>query len=88
LEFGDSNFFQESAQLKVYHVEQVETQWRVNIEGAGPDRAVSAHNEKYEAMNVAKALAAANRPAKIVVHKRGGAVETEFTLEAEVIKAN
>ena len=67
--------------MNVYHIQQNETLWRVNTEGV--DRGLSSFNQKYEAVNHAKALAKASRPSKIIVHARDGAIESEFTYAVE-----
>ena len=78
-----------SKPISVYHIQQNETLWRVNTEG--PDRGLSSFNQKHEAITHAKKLAMAHRPARIIVHARDGAIETDFTYAEEtpsVIKAS
>lgn len=68
--------------MKVYDVIQVETMWRVNVVG-DPDRGLTSHNSKQEAMDYAISLAKANRPAKIVVRQKSGVIDTEFVYAEE-----
>ena len=78
--------------MKIYDVIQVETMWRVNAVN-DPDRGLTSHVSKQEAMKCAIELAKANRPAKIVVRQKSGVIDTEFTYaettpaEAPVIKS-
>lgn len=63
--------------MNVYHVLQVETLWRVNVDG--PDRGLGSFNSIKDAMDFAQKLAQANRPATVKVYSRHGGIQSEFT---------
>ena len=71
--------------MNVYHIQQNETLWRVNVEG--PDRGCTSHNQKHEAVKYATMMAKVHRPSKVVVHARDGKVETEFVYPVELVPA-
>jgi poly(hydroxyalkanoate) granule-associated protein len=64
----------------VYTVAAREEGWAVERRGA--ERAMSLHATKEEALEAARALAAANRPSELVVHRKDGTVQDTVVYEA------
>jgi hypothetical protein len=62
-----------------YHVtyDRDGRQWRVLRQGA--DRASSVHRTKDEAITAGRKLAKNHVPGQLVIHKRDGSIETEYT---------
>ena len=66
------------AKRKVYHVTTAEDGgWKVKAEDA--QRASSTHEKKTEALSRAKELAKTHELGQVVVHKKDGTIETEYT---------
>lgn len=62
-----------ASKATVYHVAADGNRWTVKSEGAG--RAVSRHGTKKEAVSAARDVAHANRPSRLVIHKRDGEIQ-------------
>ena len=71
-----------AAPRKIYHVGAHDEGWKVEAEGA--TRATSVHPTKEEAVNAARELAQNQRPSQVIIHKKDGAFQTEYTYDAEV----
>lgn len=65
---------------KVYHVATHEDGWKVEIEGSS--RPTSVHGTKDEAVTAAKELAKGRLPSQVIVHKKDGKFQNEFTFDA------
>jgi hypothetical protein len=67
------------SQRTVYHVvyDSDGKQWRVLRENAS--RASSVHATKKEAITAGRKLAKNHVPSQLVIHKRDGSIETEYT---------
>jgi hypothetical protein len=67
------------SQRTVYHVvyDSDGKQWRVLRENAS--RASSVHTTKKEAIAAGRKLAKSHVPGQLVIHKRDGSIETEYT---------
>lgn len=65
---------------KVYHVASHEDGWKVEPEGAGG--IVSVHGTKDEAVTAARELAHGQVPSQVIVHKKDGKFQTEYTYDA------
>ncbi len=60
---------------KVYHVTPDGTDWKVTHGGA----TISRHRTKDDAIAAARRLALANQPSQVVLHRKDGTIETEWT---------
>lgn len=61
----------------VYHVVPDGTKWRVKVEGSAlSGRSFSL---KESAISYARQQAKANEPSQVVVHKKDGTIQTEWT---------
>lgn len=60
-----------------YHVVPHDDGWAVKKEGA--KRATSVHGKKDEAVKKARALAKNQKPSQILVHKKDGTIQDEFS---------
>ncbi len=67
------------ANRTVYDVTPHEEGWQVKRRGAA--RASSVHSTKEEAIQAARALAHNNEPSQVVVHRRDGTIEREWTYQ-------
>ena len=65
---------------KVYHVATHEDGWKVEIEGSS--RPTSVHGTKDEAVTAAKELAKGRIPSQVIIHKKDGKFQNEFTFDA------
>lgn len=65
---------------KVYHVVTHEDGWKVEAEGAS--RPTSVHGTKNQAVSAAKELAQSHVPSQVVIHKKDGKFQTEYTYDA------
>lgn len=72
-----------AAGRKVYHVAPHDDGWKVEAEGAS--RATSVHSTKEEALNAGRELAKSQVPSQIVVFKKDGSVQTEYTYDEDVV---
>jgi hypothetical protein len=63
----------------VYHVTYMQDDRRWRVLRAGADRASSVHRTKDEAIAAGRTLAKNNRPGQLVIHKKDGSIETEYT---------
>lgn len=72
-----------TADRKVYHVAPHEDGWKVEAEGAS--RATSVHPTKDEALNAGRELAKNQAPSQIVVYKKDGTVQTEYSYDEEAV---
>jgi hypothetical protein len=72
---------EEMGARRVYHVtpDKESGHWRVELEKA--QRASSLHENKTEAVAAARGYAQNNRPAQVVVHKKDGSIQREYTYE-------
>jgi len=61
----------------VYHVASHPEGWQVKREGA--ERASSVHHTKAEAVQTARERAENNKPSQVVIHRRDGTIEREWT---------
>lgn len=61
----------------VYHVLPKEDGWRVAREGA--ERAASVHETKDAAITRGRELAGGDGLGQLIVHRRDGTIETEYT---------
>jgi poly(hydroxyalkanoate) granule-associated protein len=68
---------------KVYHIATHEDGWKVEAEGAS--RATSVHPTKEEALNAGRELAKSHVPSQVVVYKKDGTVQTEYTYDEEAV---
>jgi poly(hydroxyalkanoate) granule-associated protein len=64
----------------VYHVATHEDGWKVEIEGSS--HPTSVHGTKEEAVNAAKELAKGRIPSQVIVHKKDGKFQNEFSFDA------
>lgn len=64
----------------VYHVASHEDGWKVEIEGTS--RPTSVHGTKADAVEAAKELAQGHVPSQVVVHKKDGKFQTEYSYDA------
>lgn len=66
---------------KTYHLTYTEDskKWKVELEGA--NRASSVHENKENALESARELARKQQPSQLIVHKRDGTIQTEYTYE-------
>ena len=62
---------------KTYHVEHEEGEWKVEAEHAR--RASGVFETKAEAIDRARELAKAQGLGQVIVHKRDGTIQTEWT---------
>lgn len=67
---------------KVYHVAPHGDGWKVEAEGAS--RASSTHSTKEEALISGRELAKNQAPSRVIVHKKDGTFQTEYTYEEPV----
>ncbi|MDX1622209.1 MAG: DUF2188 domain-containing protein [Nitriliruptorales bacterium] len=65
------------AERKSYHVTSREDGWEVKAEGAS--RASAVTERKSEAVDRAKRLAKNQEPSQVVVHKRDGTVQDNYS---------
>jgi hypothetical protein len=66
------------SERKVYHVVPNGDQgWRLKVEGA--QRATSRHQTKEEAIQKGRALASKEPLGQVIIHKRDGTIEGEYT---------
>lgn len=65
----------------VYHVATQDEGWKVELEGA--TRASSRHDTKDEALTAARELARSKAPATVVVHRKDGTIQTQFSYDEE-----
>lgn len=65
---------------KVYHVTTHEDGWKVEAEGAGGP--ISVHGTKDEAKAAARELAQAQVPSQVIIHKKDGKFQSEYTYDA------
>jgi poly(hydroxyalkanoate) granule-associated protein len=72
-----------AAGLKVYHVAPHDEGWKVEAEGAS--RATSVHSTKDEALTAGRELAKNQAPSRVVVHKKDGTFQTEYTYEDDAV---
>lgn len=70
-----------AAERTVYHVASHGEGWKVEHEGAS--RATSVHDTKDEALTAARELARGKAPAAVVVHRKDGTVQTQYTYDEE-----
>lgn len=70
-----------AAPTKVFHVAPHEGGWKVEAEGAAEP--ASAHATKDEAMSAARDTAKKAEPARVVVHKLDGTIQTQFGYGAD-----
>ncbi len=70
-----------AADRAVYHVAPHDEGWKVEHEGAS--RAASVHDTKDEALTAARELARGKAPAAVVVHRKDGTVQTQYTYDEE-----
>jgi len=63
----------------IYHVvyDSDEQHWEVKRQGA--ERASFVFETKEEAIEKARAVAKNNKPSQVIVHKKDGVIETEWT---------
>jgi len=63
----------------IYHVvyDSSDEKWKVKLQGA--TRASAAFDTKQEAIDRARELAKNNEPSQVIVHKKDGTFETEWT---------
>lgn len=66
---------------KKYHVTPAEEGWRVTAERA--ERASALAPSKQEAIERARELARRQKPSQVIVHRRDGTIEREFTYEKD-----
>jgi uncharacterized protein YdaT len=64
-----------------YHVIPAAEGWRVTAQGA--ERASAVRPTKREAVQRARELARSQPPSQVVVHRRDGTIEREFTYERD-----
>lgn len=72
-----------AAGRKVYHVAPHDDGWKVEAEGAS--RASSLHDTKDEALTAGRELAKSQTPSQVVVHRKDGSVQTEYTYDEETV---
>ena len=65
--------------IKIYHVAPSRNRWEIKAEGA--QRATKLHDTKQQAVAEARELAQKQRPSQLVVHKRDGTIERQFTFD-------
>lgn len=65
---------------QVYHVATHEDGWKVEVEGS--TRPTSVHGTKDEAVTAARELAKGRVPSQVIVHKKDGKFQNEFTYDA------
>lgn len=64
----------------VYRVVTHEDGWKVEAEGS--DEPASVHSTKGEAVDAGRDLAQSKAPSQLVIHKKDGKLQTEYTYEA------
>lgn len=64
----------------VYHVVTHEEGWKVESEGT--TQPISVHGTKGEAVSAARELAQGHVPSQVVVHKKDGKFQTEYSYDA------
>ncbi len=64
-----------------FHVVRDDCDWKVKR--AGGDRASSVHDSKGEAIESARGLAQKQPLAQIVVHRKDGVIQTEWTYQQD-----
>lgn len=62
---------------KVYRVQFISERWCVRHEGA----TLSSHVLKSDAVSSGQKVAKANRPSQLVVHRKDGTIEFEYTYD-------
>jgi poly(hydroxyalkanoate) granule-associated protein len=80
---GPSTAKRPAADRKVFHVAPHEEGWKVEAEGA--TRAASVHTTKEEALAAGRELAKGHLPSQVVVHKKDGTIQTEYTYDEDVV---
>lgn len=71
-----------AAERAVYHVAPKDDEgWKVELEGAS--RASSLHDTKDEALTAARELARGKVPAAVVVHRKDGTIQTQYSYDEE-----
>ncbi len=65
------------AKRKIYRVVPYGSQWQVKHDG----RVLSTHATKDAAVRAGQAVAKANAPSQLVVHRADGTIEYEYTYE-------
>jgi poly(hydroxyalkanoate) granule-associated protein len=68
----------------VFEVAAHEDGWKVEQVGTG--RAASVHGTKDEAVQAARGLAQSRRPSQVVVYKKDGSPQTEYSYEVEAVQ--
>lgn len=63
----------------VFHVLADEESWKVEAEGGKP--AASHHDTKRKAVETARSLASSAAPARLVIHRRDGAIQKQHVYE-------
>jgi hypothetical protein len=71
----------EAEHLPIYHVRKVEQGWAVELEGEPAPESI--HGNKKSALGAARALAHADLPSRLVIHRMDGTVQDEASYEAE-----
>lgn len=69
-----------AVERKVYHVSSHEDGWKVELEGAA--NPTSVHGTKDEAVSAAREVAHNHTPSQVIVHKKDGKFQTEYTYDA------
>jgi uncharacterized protein YdaT len=59
------------------HVTSSDGGWKVKREGA--ERAASVQPTKQEAIDKARKIAKSEQPSQVIVHKKDGTIQTEYT---------
>lgn len=64
---------------KVYHVvwDESDSRWEVQFEGS--QRASETYETKEEAVDAARRLAQNYKPSQLIVHRKDGEIQTEYT---------
>lgn len=66
---------------KVYHVSPDQGGWMVKAEGGS--RKLSTHSHKPEAVAAARERAQSDNLGQVIVHKKDGTIQTEYTYGAD-----
>lgn len=65
------------AKRTVYHVSPSGDRWKVKREGAA--QAAKTFDLKAAAITYARSVAKNNKPSQVIVHRKDGTIETEWT---------